>query len=221
MLDELKRDIYCARTNEKCFAFLAVFGAIDFCSQERTLTMGLTWNENYATIFNSKTWSASVEGYKITNVFGLAWNYYVAYTKFITGLDITLDMGLKCEFFFAKTYKIGYAPDTSFGVDKNNCSPICRNMYAGLQSMVTTQQEVVGIRNAVIDAEVVAVEERLSVVSVDSEERDSLTSVTSGTELRSSSELMWEGLDGNFDFGASFSVTSSIISLNDGALEVL
>ena len=87
--------------------------------------------------------------------------------------------------------------------------------------MVTTQQEVVEIRNAVIGAEVVAVDERLSVVSVDSEERDSLTSVTSGTELRSLSELMWEGLDGNFDFGGSFSVTSSIISLNDGALEVL
>ena len=183
--------------------------------------MTFTWLEKNQTKIVTNQWGEDTYGIKATNVFGLAWNYYTAYTKFITGLDITLDMGLKCEFFFAKTYKIGYAPDTSFGVDKNNCSPICRNMYAGLQSMVTTQQEVVGIRNAVIDAEVVAVEERLSVVSVDSEERDSLTSVTSGTELRSSSELMWEGLDGNFDFGASFSVTSSIISLNDGALEVL
>jgi len=71
--------------------------------------MALTWKENYATIFNSNTWTASVEGYKITNVFGLAWNYYVAYTKFITGLDLTLDFGEKIEMFYATCFKVGYA----------------------------------------------------------------------------------------------------------------
>ena len=73
--------------------------------------MGLTWKENYATIFNSNTWTASVEGYKITNVFGLAWNYYIAYTKFITGLDLTMDMGMKIETFAANCYKLGYASE--------------------------------------------------------------------------------------------------------------
>jgi hypothetical protein len=47
-------------------------------------------------------------------VFGLAWNYYLGYTKFITGLDMTLDMGMKAEFFYAWTYKIGYAEETNF-----------------------------------------------------------------------------------------------------------
>lgn len=113
--------------------------------------MAINWGEKYGTIINSATWEASIEGYKITNVFGLAWNYYVIYTKFITGMDITLDMGLKCEFFFARTYKIGYAPDTSFGTDKNNCSPSCKNMYDGLQNMVTTVQEVIGQRQAIVE----------------------------------------------------------------------
>ena len=113
--------------------------------------MAINWGETYGTIIDSAKWEESIEGYKITNVFGLAWNYYVIYTKFITGMDITLDMGLKCEFFFARTYKIGYAPDTSFGTDRNNCSPSCKNMYDGLQNMVTTVQEVIGQRQAIVE----------------------------------------------------------------------
>ena len=57
--------------------------------------MAINWGETYGTIIDSAKWEESIEGYKITNVFGLAWNYYVIYTKFITGMDITLDMGLK------------------------------------------------------------------------------------------------------------------------------
>jgi hypothetical protein len=73
--------------------------------------MALSWNESYATLVKSKTWDESVEGYKITNVLGLAWNYYLAYTKFITGLDLTMDMGIKIETFAANCYKIGYASE--------------------------------------------------------------------------------------------------------------
>ena len=182
--------------------------------------MAFTWKEKYATIIDSSTWSQSIEGYKITNVFGLAWNYYIAYTKFITGLDITLDMGLKCEFFFAKTYKIGYAPDTSFGVDKNNCSPICRNMYAGLQSMVTTQQEVVEIRNAVIGAENVLVENRLVVIGQDVEEREALISVTTGTESRTTSALIWIADDFGFQASATFNVNAPAVYLNGALVEI-
>ena len=74
--------------------------------------MALKWYENMGTQLNSKAWSESVEQAKVTNVLGLAWNYYWAYTKFITGADVTLDMGLKAEFFMADTYKIGYAGAT-------------------------------------------------------------------------------------------------------------
>jgi hypothetical protein len=73
--------------------------------------MALSWKENYATLITAKTWDESVEGYKITNVLGLAWNYYLAYTKFITGLDLTMDMGMKIETFAANCYKLGYASE--------------------------------------------------------------------------------------------------------------
>ena len=97
--------------------------------------MALSWKENYATLISANTWNESVEGYKVTNVFGLAWNYYVMYTKFITGVDLTLDLGGKFEFFFADTYKIGYANETAFGkagrTDLQNlrCALKCKKAY--------------------------------------------------------------------------------------------
>ncbi len=116
--------------------------------------MALTWKENYATIFNSNTWTASVEGYKITNVFGLAWNYYVAYTKFITGLDLTLDMGVKCEMFFADTYKVGYANETVFGECKR------ADLHNLLFGASAKKDKAVGESNAVVGTETTVVETR-------------------------------------------------------------
>ena len=137
--------------------------------------MAVQWLEKNQTKIVTNQWGEDIYGLKATNVFGLAWNYYLAYTKFITGLDLTMDMGLKCEFFMAATYKIGYAPDTSFGVAKNNVSPICKNMYAGLESFVTTVQNIFGLRTAVVDVDNFAAEVRNA--DVGAEDIAGLTSV--------------------------------------------
>jgi len=116
--------------------------------------MALSWNESYATIFNSKTWSASVEGYKITNVFGLAWNYYVAYTKFITGLDLTMDVGMKCELFMAGTIKIGYANELeTIGNVKTGLTKLKVCIKETYQSMCTSQEELVANRASAVEEE--------------------------------------------------------------------
>jgi len=58
---------------------------------------------------NQQDYGETIFGLKMTNVFGLAWNYYVGYTKFITGLDLTFDFGRKIEMFYATCFKVGYA----------------------------------------------------------------------------------------------------------------
>jgi hypothetical protein len=94
--------------------------------------MAFSWNEKYATLITAKTWNESVEGYKITNVFGLAWNYYIAYTKFITGLDLTLDFGYKIETFYANCYKLGYAQE--FKSNTYESAKIEKSRFACLES---------------------------------------------------------------------------------------
>ena len=124
--------------------------------------MALSWKENYATLISANTWNESVEGYKVTNVFGLAWNYYVMYTKFITGVDLTLDLGGKFEFFFADTYKIGYANETAFGkagrTDLQNlrlqvCAQVQEGVQGAYQGIFGERQVVVGNENQQIDAQ--------------------------------------------------------------------
>ena len=183
--------------------------------------MAINWEEKYGTIINAATWEASIEGYKITNVFGLAWNYYVIYTKFITGMDITLDMGLKCEFFFARTYKIGYAPDTSFGTAKNNVSPMCSNMYEGLASMVTTLREVIGNRQVVV-------EEQNLQIGVDNVALEEQNVVVAGEQMiAAGGDIVQEaGGDigiaavGNVNIGAAMVEIEGLFNVND-ALEVI
>jgi hypothetical protein len=113
--------------------------------------MALKWYENMGTQLNSKAWSESVEQAKVTNVLGLAWNYYWAYTKFITGADITLDMGLKAEFFLADTYKIGYAGATDVGNVK------MANIKKAYLAYMETKDEIVNTQQNVVEQRVASI----------------------------------------------------------------
>ena len=145
--------------------------------------MAFTWKEKYATIIDSSTWSQSIEGYKITNVFGLAWNYYIAYTKFITGLDITLDMGLKCEFFMADTYKVGRAATTESYFQKNYFNSTATNICNLYTWLITKREAVVGNDVSVRESVSESIAFRDAIVGIDSIERQSFSSVTSGDEV--------------------------------------
>ncbi len=128
--------------------------------------MAFTWKEKYATIIDSSTWSQSIEGYKITNVFGLAWNYYIAYTKFITGLDITMDVGMKVETFYANCYKLGYASEmksnTFKSVDmKNSMSRVFESnqlIAAASAKKVAEETALIGKISRTIGTELAAID---------------------------------------------------------------
>ena len=152
--------------------------------------MALKWYENMGTQLNSKAWSESVEQAKVTNVLGLAWNYYWAYTKFITGADVTLDMGLKAEFFMADTYKIGYAGATDIGNVK------MANIKKAYLAYMETKDEIVNAQQNVVEQRVASISDssedfgvRNSQVGDDSIVRESLESSTTGAEVRESGSL--------------------------------
>lgn len=182
--------------------------------------MALKWFENMDTQLNSKAWSESVEEAKITNVLGLAWNYYWAYTKFITGADITLDMGLKAEFFYADTYKIGYASSTDYTnakmaniktdvlaymASKAQLITQLQSVVTSLTSSVSTSNENVGERNAQVDEDIII--------------RDSLESSTTGAEVRESGSFSLSAAEEMELEGTSVLVTG-VVNIND-VFEVL
>jgi hypothetical protein len=106
--------------------------------------MAFTWLEKNQTKVTSNQWGEDIYGLKATNVFGLAWNYYLGYTKFITGLDMTLDMGMKAEFFYAWTYKIGYAEETNFNTAlKVSQSKSVSDFHANVSSAYGSVQRVI------------------------------------------------------------------------------
>jgi hypothetical protein len=106
--------------------------------------MAFTWLEKNQTKVTSNQWGEDIYGLKATNVFGLAWNYYLGYTKFITGLDMTLDMGMKAEFFYAWTYKIGYAEETNFNAAvKVSQSQNVSDFHANVSSAYGSVQRVI------------------------------------------------------------------------------
>ncbi len=130
--------------------------------------MAFSWKEKYATIINAQTWEESVEGYKITNVLGLAFNYYLAYTKFITGLDITMDIGLKVETFYARCFKIGSASEyksnkvASYNLENNGF------WYSKLSQVVKDADEkVVKTKKALIDSQTLAVEHSQKLIALE------------------------------------------------------
>jgi len=183
--------------------------------------MALSWKENYATIIKAKTWDESVEGYKITNVLGLAFNYYLAYTKFITGFDVTLDFGIKCEFFFADTYKRGWANETAFTKSKGTeLTELKLTIYNYLQSMVGSKKTVATEDITVAEVVVAQVEERQIAIRQDTQERVDLMSVTTGTESRKTNILMW-GADGMlFTATNAFAVYAPQVFLNGELVEL-
>ena len=182
--------------------------------------MALKWYENMGTQLNSKAWSESVEQAKVTNVLGLAWNYYWAYTKFITGADITLDMGLKAEFFLADTYKIGYAGATDFGNVKMANIKNAYLAYTASKAQITTEeQEVVDERTSsvLISSESVGV--KMSVVDEESVDRTSLVSNTNGDESRTSVSLQENAVNIVVQATVSHIINTALFQV--GALEVV
>lgn len=146
--------------------------------------MAVQWLEKNQTKIVTNQWGEDIYGLKATNVFGLAWNYYVAYTKFITGLDLTMDMGLKCELFFAKTYKFGYADTVDFGATKStDLTKLYTQFKESFQSMCTSHEEVVDNRVSSAESVDEDIEIRVSVVGDDSIERMSFYSFTDGDEV--------------------------------------
>lgn len=182
--------------------------------------MALKWYENMGTQLNSKAWSESVEQAKITNVLGLAWNYYWAYTKFITGADITLDLGLKAEFFFADTYKIGYAGATDCGNVKMANIKNAYLAYTKSKAKVTDEeQEVVEERTSSISDSSENFGVRNSQVGQEIISRDSLESSTTGAEVRESGSLSLSAAEEMELEGTSVMVTG-VVNIND-VFEVL
>lgn len=122
--------------------------------------MAFTWLEKNQTKVTSNQWGEDIYGLKATNVFGLAWNYYLGYTKFITGLDMTLDMGLKAEFFYANTYKIGYASETNFNnATKVQANQRVTNFHTSVSSAYGSVQSVISEALAQITTRTENVEE--------------------------------------------------------------
>ena len=116
--------------------------------------MAVQWLEKNQTDIKSNQWAETIYGVKATNVFGLAWNYYTAYTKFITGLDLTMDVGMKCELFMAGTIKIGYANELeTIGNVKTGLTKLKVCIKETYQSMCTSQEELVANRASAVEEE--------------------------------------------------------------------
>lgn len=183
--------------------------------------MAFTWFDTNETKVTTNQWGEDIYGLKATNVFGLAWNYYVGYTKFITGLDLTLDMGMKTEFFFAGTIKIGYANELkSIGNQKTGISAIATSIAETFQALCTSSTRVVTEETVVVESVVEEIEVRESNVSSDSIDRETFYSCTNGTENRWSSALIEESesmsvMSTDIDFVADgdFGVDGAVITL--------
>jgi len=183
--------------------------------------MAVQWLENNQTKIVTNQWGEDIYGLKATNVFGLAWNYYLAYTKFITGLDLTMDMGRKIELFYAKCFKLGYA--TEIKMSTIEAGKIQDSFFAFLQKetkAAATTEAAIGVRTVVVDEENVAAESRLVLIGQDEEERADLISVTTGAESRTTSALMWFADDFGFQATATFNVNSPAVSLNGTLVEI-
>lgn len=183
--------------------------------------MAINWQEMYGTIIKSKTWEESIEGYKITNVFGLAWNYYVAYTKFITGLDMTLDFGYKIEMFYANCYKLGSAAEyKSNMIESAKMENSIFRVFNKAAKVSATETNTAESRTTVVTEDNTAVESRLVVVGDDYEERDELVAVTTGSESRSTSSLIWAADNVGFQVTATFAVNAPTLMLNGDVVEI-
>ncbi len=61
--------------------------------------MAFFWSAKNHTKTLTNQWFDTTFGLKASNVFGLAWSYYTASIKSITGVDISADIQFRCDFF--------------------------------------------------------------------------------------------------------------------------
>ena len=61
--------------------------------------MAFFWSAKNHTKTFSNQWFDTTFGLKASNVFGLAWSYYTASIKIITGVNISADIGKRYDFF--------------------------------------------------------------------------------------------------------------------------
>ncbi len=83
-----------------------------------------------------------------------------------------------------------------------------------------TTQAAIGTRTAVVEEENVAVESRFVLIGQDVEEREALISVTTGTESRTTSALIWIADDFGFQASATFNVNAPAVYLNGALVEI-
>ena len=183
--------------------------------------MAFTWLEENQTKITSNQWGEDIYGLKATNVFGLAWNYYLGYTKFITGLDMTLDMGLKAEFFFAGTIKIGYAEELkTIGDVKTGLTKTATYISQKCQMIDAARQELVEQLMAMIATHDEMVEERNSSIGSENTDRLSYLSATSGDEFRSSGTLTESSGSMSFSSAGELSFTASFASFDAASIDL-
>ena len=161
-----------------------------------------------------------VKGSETTLVLGGAFNYYVGYVKYITGLDNTLDFGLKVELYFAKTAKIGFTQDLRNHKDKAILTQLY-NHFCGTKNNVVDNNTLVAATNTTLsENDTTQAETRLVVVGQDTEERDELISVTTGTESRTTTNLLWSADGIGFNATTSFEVVTPTVVLNGDVVEI-
>jgi hypothetical protein len=161
-----------------------------------------------------------VKGSETTLVLGGAFNYYVGYVKYITGLDNTLDFGLKVEFYFAKTAKIGFTQDLRSNKDKALLTQVYNHFCSEKAEAVTNNTLVAGENTTLSENDTTQAETRLVVVGQDTEQREELISVTTGTESRTTSNLLWSAAGIGFNATASFEVVTPAVYLNGEVVEI-
>jgi len=163
----------------------------------------------------SNQWFDTTFGLKASNVFGLAWSYYTASIKIITGVNISADISFKFDFFFADTYKIGYANETVFGEAKRT------DLNDYLFGAAKTKDAANGAANSVIDTvtnitgtQFDSVSVLDSTIGVQTIERESLIDSTTGAANFDASTMTVEA-------AITYILNSPLVNVNGGALEVL
>lgn len=163
---------------------------------------------------------AFVKGSETTLVLGGAFNYYVGYVKYITGLDNTLDFGLKVELYFAKTAKIGFTQDLRNHKDKAILTQLYNHFCTKKDEVVDDNTLVTGANTTLSENDITQAETRLVVVGQDTEQREELISVTTGSESRTTTNLLWSAASIGFNATTSFEVITPAVYLNGELVEI-
>ena len=177
--------------------------------------MAFYWSAKNHTKTFSNQWFDTTFGLKASNVFGLAWSYYTASIKIITGVNISADIGKRYDFFFADTYKIGYANETVFGEAKRT------DLHDVLEKYGVVSKKKLDDSTNVIDTLTNMIENKFdsiavldSTIGVQTIERESIIDSTTGAANFDASTMIVEA-------AISYLLDSPLVNVNGGALEVL